>query len=393
MTETRPGEAGIALQNIHKSYTTDLGTTRIPALQGVSLHVNPGELFVILGPSGCGKSTLLRCVAGLEEPEYGSITLGRRTVFDPGTGLNVSASERKVGMVFQDYALYPHMTVERNVAFGLKTRKVPKSEIPERTRQALKMVEMDQFATRRPAHLSGGQRQRVALARAVAANPGILLFDEPLSNLDPVLRSMLRGELRQLIRQIGTTTLFVTHDQEEAMILGDRLAVMNKGKVEQIGAPDEVYRTPETIFVARFTGRPTTNLVEGIVERHESRWILVPVESRAATLRLPEDAAEFRGQRIMLHMRLEDLVLTAGEGHSAATRLRTTAVLPEGSHTYIQFDLGGPYEPLMVRDTTHLAATATVGDEFSVGISRAAVYSLESGYRLKEIAAGAIAAG
>lgn len=387
MSTTPSAEIGVTIQNVHKTYMTGSGSSNVPALQGVSLAVNPGEVFAILGPSGCGKSTLLRCVAGLEEPEYGSIALGTRTVFDAGSGANVSAQERQVGMVFQDYALYPHMTVGRNVAFGLKTRKVPPTEIPQRAHAALKMVEMDGFADRRPAQLSGGQRQRVALARAVAANPRILLFDEPLSNLDPVLRTMLRSELKLLIHRIGTTALFVTHDQEEAMILGDRVAVMNNGKIEQIGAPEEVYRLPQTIFTARFTGRPATNLIEGVVEHHEDRWILVPIESRAATLNLPPEIAEFRGQRVMIHMRPEDL--SVGETlDGAATTLPIQAVLPEGSHTYLQCELGGPYEPLMIRDNTNRTATYSVGDPVAVSIARATIYSLETRYLLREIVTG-----
>jgi ABC-type sugar transport system ATPase subunit len=379
---------GVRVQNLHKSYANDAGRTVVSALDGISLAVNPGEIFTILGPSGCGKSTLLRALAGLEEPEHGTISLGNRTVMDVTTGTNVPARERQIGMVFQDYALYPHMDVERNIMFGLKTRKVPSGEIQERTDTALRMVEMESFRNRKPSQLSGGQRQRVALARAVAANPRLLLFDEPLSNLDPILRSMLRSELRMLIERIGTTAIYVTHDQEEAMILGDRLAVMNNGKIEQIDTPEQVYRLPQTIFVARFTGRPTTNLIEGVVDRHEERWNLVPIESRARTLSLPEELSEFRGQRVMLHIRPEDLTVASKSDESVAAELKVMAVLPEGSHTYVQCELGGPYEPLLIRDTTNALDRAAVGNRVPVRISRMTVYSIESGYLLKEIEVG-----
>jgi iron(III) transport system ATP-binding protein len=177
--------------------------TYVTALDGVDLRINPGELFVILGPSGCGKSTLLRCIAGLEEPEQGEIALGGRRVYSAATGESVASRDREIGMVFQNFALYPHMTVAQNVGFGLRTRKVPQTEAAERVTAALRLVEMEEYADRSPAHLSGGQQQRVALARAIAGNPKILLFDEPLSNLDPLLRKTVRAELKQLITQIG----------------------------------------------------------------------------------------------------------------------------------------------------------------------------------------------
>ncbi len=381
--ETR--DYGIEIQDLHKTYGDPQNRTQVvEALRGVSLLVNPGELFVILGPSGCGKSTLLRSLAGLEEPERGSIVLGRRTVFDAHSGVAVPAQERGIGMVFQEYALYPHMTVERNVAFGLRTRKVPAPQISERTRAALEMVEMDELADRRPASLSGGQQQRVALARAVATNPKILLFDEPLSNLDPMLRTMLRGELRQLIRRVGTTTVFVTHDQEEAMIMADRVAVMNNGRVEQIGTPQEIYRLPQTVFVARFTGRPMTNLVEGMVEHHQGRWILVPTESRAQTLCLSPQFSEFRGQRVILHIRPEDITVSP-EPDETATTLNVKSVMPEGGHTFMQCELGGPYEPLLIRAAGNLLARELVGTRIHVRLGRTTVYSPDSSYLLKEI--------
>ena len=353
--------------------------TLVTALDGVDLRINPGELFAILGPSGCGKSTLLRCIAGLEEPEQGEITLGGRRVYSATTGESVAARDRQIGMVFQNFALYPHMTVAENVGFGLRTRKVPQPEASERVASALHLVEMDEYADRSPARLSGGQQQRVALARAIAGNPRILLFDEPLSNLDPLLRTSVRTELKQLITGLGITSLFVTHDQEEAMILGDRVAVMHHGKIEQIGSADEVYRRPQTLFVAGFTGRPVTNLIEGIVEEYEGETILVPIESRAETLRLPRELLEFRNQRVVVHVRPEDVDIDDGAG-GPITSLAVENVLPEGGHTFVHFRLGGPYEPLVARTGPSVVGKQATGDRRPVVLSRGTVYSPDTEY-------------
>ncbi|MFW5741702.1 MAG: ABC transporter ATP-binding protein [Spirochaetota bacterium] len=353
--------------------------TYVTALDGVDLRINPGELFVILGPSGCGKSTLLRCIAGLEEPEQGEIALGGRRVYSAGTGESVAARDREIGMVFQNFALYPHMTVAQNVGFGLRTRKVPQAEAAERITEALRLVEMEEYADRSPARLSGGQQQRVALARAIAGNPKTLLFDEPLSNLDPLLRKTVRAELKQLITRLRITSLFVTHDQEEAMILGDRVAVMHRGKVEQIGSPGEVYRRPQTLFVAGFTGRPVTNLIEGVVEEHQGESILVPIESRAETLRLPRELLEFRRQRVTLHVRPED-VEVVDESRADATELSVENVLPEGGHTFVRFRLGGPYQPLVARTGPAVVGKAATGGRRRIVLSRGTVYSPDTGY-------------
>ncbi len=377
---------GIEISRLVKAFRlTPDGTRVVTALDGVDLRVNPQELFVILGPSGCGKSTLLRCVAGLEEPEEGEISLGTRTVYSTMTGYSVPAQERQIAMVFQNYALYPHMSVAENIAFGLRTRKVPAPEREQRVAEALRLVELEEFAHRTPGHLSGGQQQRVALARAIAGRPSILLFDEPLSNLDPLLRKSVRAELKQLIRKLETTTLFVTHDQEEAMIMGDRLAVMNRGRIEQIGTPAEIYARPQTLFVAEFTGRPVTNLIEGVVEEHRGEQILVPIESQAETLRIPRSLNEFRHQRVTLHVRPEDVevVVQKDEGTSP---LRVIHVLPEGGHSYVHFHLGGPYKPLVARTPPLAVRKAATGEQRHVRIVRGTVYSPDSGYLIGEFA-------
>ena len=377
---------GIEIRNVVKHFLLPSGKGSVAALDGVDLVVNPGEIFVILGPSGCGKSTLLRSVAGLEEPEDGSVAMNGRVVYSAREFINVPAQDRRIGMVFQDYALYPHMTVRENVGFGLRTRKVAPAEIRARVEKALELVDMTGFADRTPATLSGGQRQRVALARAVAGSPQTLLFDEPLSNLDPLLRTMLRTELKQLIGRIGTTALFVTHDQEEAMIIGDRMAVMNRGRIEQVDTPEAIYRRPQTLFVAAFMGRPSTNLVEGVVDRHQGDRILVPIESRARTLRIPTDLDEYRNQRVTLQVRPEDIELARGD-EPGATTLPVKAVLPEGPHTFVHFDLGGPGAPLVARVGAAAVDRSAVGSSIPVRLVRGTVYSPVSGYLIGEFGA------
>ncbi len=218
------------------------------AVAGVSLEIRAGELFTLLGPSGCGKTTLLRTLAGLEEPDSGSIQFGAERVEHRPSHL------RNIGMVFQSYALFPHMTVADNVAYGLRARRLPEKEVRERVEEALALVQMSEFAPRTPDKLSGGQQQRVALARALATRPALLLMDEPLSNLDARLRLTMREEIRRLQRQVGITTVYVTHDQEEALAISDRIAVMESGRVLQVGTPSEIYHKPARKAVAAFVG-------------------------------------------------------------------------------------------------------------------------------------------
>src|SRR6266511_3809948 len=224
------------------------------ALDEVDFRVDDGELFTLLGPSGCGKSTTLMCVAGLQRPEGGRIVVGGETFFDPGRRVNVPAERRNLGIVFQSYAVWPHMTVAENLAFPLKLRKLRRQERRARIEEVLALVEMTTYADRYPHQLSGGQQQRVALARALVYSPNVLLLDEPLSNLDAKLREHMRLELRGIQRRLGITTIFVTHDQTEAMTLSDRVAVMNAGQFEQVATPRDVYERPATPFVRDFLG-------------------------------------------------------------------------------------------------------------------------------------------
>ena len=218
------------------------------ALNGISLDIHEGEFFTLLGPSGCGKTTLLRMIAGFNTVDGGEIC------FDDQVINNVPAHKRDIGMVFQNYAIFPHLNVSENVAYGLKARKVPAPEIAKRVAEALKMVQIDHLATRKPNELSGGQQQRVALARAFVIEPGVLLMDEPLSNLDAKLRVQMRTTIKKLQRRLGITTIYVTHDQEEALAISDRIAVMKEGNIMQVGAPEEIYRKPANPFVANFIG-------------------------------------------------------------------------------------------------------------------------------------------
>jgi sn-glycerol 3-phosphate transport system ATP-binding protein len=242
--------ASISLDGVGKSYD---GKTF--AISGVTLDIADGEFVVLVGPSGCGKSTLLRMVAGLETISAGEVKIGGKLVN------RMEPADRDIAMVFQNYALYPHMSVRQNLAYGLKNRKMAAGEITRRVAEAAKILEIGEYLDRKPRQLSGGQRQRVAMGRAIVREPAAFLFDEPLSNLDAKLRVSMRGEIRLLQKRLGTTSIYVTHDQVEAMTLADRLVVLNTGHVEQIGAPLEVYRRPASAFVAAFIGAPAMNLI------------------------------------------------------------------------------------------------------------------------------------
>jgi ABC-type Fe3+/spermidine/putrescine transport system ATPase subunit len=270
------------------------------ALSSVSLALEPGELLLLLGPSGCGKSTLLRCIAGFVKPDAG------RVRFDGEDVTDVPPHQRQIGMVFQSFALFPHLTVGENVAFGLREQRRPKPEINERIGRALADVRMSGFAERRVDQLSGGEQQRVALARALVTRPRCLLLDEPLSNLDAALRHTMRDEIRRVCKEHGLTTLYVTHDQKEALAIADRIAVMRKGRLEQLGTPWQVYRTPRSRSVATFLGE--TNLLEGrVVERTGE---LLRVESGSLRLQAIARPGIEPGQQVLLSVRPECVQLS-----------------------------------------------------------------------------------
>ncbi len=287
----------IRIHNVVKRYGK--GPKANQVIHSVSADITDGEFIVIVGPSGCGKSTLLRMVAGLEEISEGEISIGGRVVND------VEPADRDIAMVFQNYALYPHMSVYDNMAYGLKIAKVPKAEIEARVQKAAKILEIGPFLQRTPRQLSGGQRQRVAMGRAIVRQPAAFLFDEPLSNLDAKLRAQTRLEIQKLHRELGVTSLFVTHDQVEAMTLAQRMIVMNAGRMEQIGTPEQVYGKPASSFVASFIGSPPMNLLTG--QADASRFT-TGSGADAVTLALPTAAP--RAGALVLGLRPEHVEIT-----------------------------------------------------------------------------------
>src|ERR1044072_72379 len=288
--------AEIAYDSVDKIYPD--GTQ---AVHDLDLEIGDGELMVLGGPSGCGKTTALRMLAGLEEISDGEIRIGDRVVND------LTPKDRDIAMVFQSYALYPHMTVEQNLAFGLKLRKVPKKEISERVRQVARILKIEEFLKRKPRALSGGQRQRVAMGRAIVRQPQAFLMDEPLSNLDAKAGVQMRAEISGLQRELGVTTIYVTHDQVEAMTMGDRVAVMRKGELQQVAPPEVLYDQPVNEFVAGFIGSPSINLVEARLERQNGHVEVAFGEHRLTVddqlVRNHPSVAEYVGRQVLLGIR------------------------------------------------------------------------------------------
>jgi len=327
--------AEIAYENVSKVY--DDGTQ---AVFDLDLEIGDGELMVVVGPSGCGKTTALRMLAGLEEITDGEIRIGDRVVND------LTPKERDVAMVFQNYALYPHMTVEQNLAFGLRLRKLPKQEVNERVHRAAETLEIEEFLKRKPRALSGGQRQRVAMGRAIVREPQAFLMDEPLSNLDAKLRVQMRAEIHQLQRRVSVTTLYVTHDQVEAMTLGDRVAVMRDGHLQQVDSPQVLYDSPVNQFVAGFIGSPSINLVEAEVDRRNGGLAVdfgdhrFPISDALAQRHSGLEG--YVGRKVLLGIRPEDFEDAALEPDTPGEqRLKTTADLTEplGSEVLVHFSV------------------------------------------------------
>ncbi len=292
------------------------------AVREVNLAVARGEFVTLLGPSGCGKTTTLRCIAGLERPDAGEIRIDRQVVTAPEREIHFNPEDRNIGMVFQSYAVWPHMTVFDNVAYGLRVRRVNDAEMKARTNKALELVGLGHLADRYATKLSGGQRQRVALARAIAYEPKVILFDEPLSNLDAKLREQMRIELVRLQHEVGITSIYVTHDQSEALVMSDRVVVMDKGVIQQVGDPETIYAQPANAFVANFIG--VANLLEGtfLGRSGDVSEVEIPAGDGFAPLHLKAAGGEgaSRGQKIILSLRPEDisLHLQRPEGGSAA---------------------------------------------------------------------------
>ncbi len=349
--------AQVRLRDLRKSYQGHV------VIHGVSCEIADGELIVVVGPSGCGKSTLLRMVAGLEEVTSGEIEIGGRTV------TRTDPKDRDIAMVFQNYALYPHMTVFGNMAYGLKMRGVPKPEIATRVARAASVLRLEALLERRPKALSGGQRQRVAMGRAIVREPQVFLFDEPLSNLDAALRGEMRVEIRRLQQNLGTTAIYVTHDQVEAMTLADRLIVMNEGRAEQIGAPMTLYDRPETRFVGGFIGSPAMNFVAG---RIAGGHAVLGDGTRLAPASAPD------GTSVTIGLRPEHLAIA----ESGALKLKVELVEMLGADTIAHGKLGGEGGMVLAR----LPGTVRIapGEAVPLGIAPEHVHLFDaaSGRRL-----------
>jgi len=353
--------ADVELVNLSKRYRD--GTN---ALEDLNLKIEDGEFLVLVGPSGCGKSTALRMIAGLEEITRGEVRIDGRRVNE------VPPAKRDIAMVFQNYALYPHMTVEKNLEIGLKMRKVPKEERKRRIQEAAAMLHIEDYLHRKPARLSGGQRQRVAMGRATVRDPAVFLLDEPLSNLDAKLRAEVRADIKLLQRNLGTTTIFVTHDQIEAMTMAHRIALLRKGQLQQVGTPAEIYTQPANLFVGGFIGSPPMNFLSGVLEvdmvdginlrlgKAAERWRLG--DSRHASQQLKDLA----GRNVVAGVRPEHLELSAGEmGHVGGLRGSVALLESLGSDTLIYLNVQGS----PVRQ--HLLDEALAPDDEEQGASTA----------------------
>ncbi|MGI8331850.1 ABC transporter ATP-binding protein [Actinomadura scrupuli] len=352
--------AQIVLDSVDKIYTGG-----VKAVDALSLEIRDGEFMVLVGPSGCGKSTALRMIAGLEDISGGEISIGDRVVND------LAPKDRDIAMVFQNYALYPHMTVEANLAFGLQLRGTPKPEIKKRVAVAAKMLGLEPYLKRKPAALSGGQRQRVAMGRAIVREPQAFLMDEPLSNLDAKLRVSMRASLNQLHERLGVTTVYVTHDQVEAMTLGDRVCVLRDGKLQQVDTPQRLFDSPVNLFVAGFIGSPSMNFVDAALTRDGDT---AHVEFAGFKLPVPADvfAAKpgldgYIGTKLILGIRPSDFEDAAhAKPDWALIRVTSTVTEELGSEINVIFTIDAP--PVQHQDTLALAQDATEGEEEDTAI-------------------------
>jgi multiple sugar transport system ATP-binding protein len=314
----------ITIKNLSKRFG------KVVALDNVSITIDPGTFVTLLGPSGCGKTTLLRCVAGLEDPDGGEIYIGDKLVYSHTKGISLSAGERDLGLVFQNYALWPHMKVDKNITFALEIQKMPKVEMEKRVKESLKEVQMEGYEDRYPREMSGGQQQRIALARMLAYRPKVFLMDEPLSNLDARLRMDMRTELKRLHHISGATTIYVTHDQVEALTMSTNIAVMKLGVVQQFDTPDKIYHFPANLFVADFIGNPKVNLLEGLLSGNNSIDLgkfKIAVENVHST------------GRVVVGIRPEDISISTTE-IPGAVEFIAYSVLPSGADSTIVARLG-----------------------------------------------------
>ncbi len=346
--------ASVTVNNIRKSYG------HFDVLHGVNVDIQDGEFVILVGPSGCGKSTLLRMIAGLEEISGGEISIGTRVVND------VAPKERDIAMVFQSYALYPHLTVEANMGFSLKLAKAPKQEIRERVRQAAQILGLERLLDRYPRNLSGGQRQRVAMGRAIVRQPQVFLFDEPLSNLDAKLRVQMRSEIKQLHQRLKTTTIYVTHDQIEAMTMADKIVVMRDGNVEQVGSPLELYDRPANLFVAGFIGSPGMNFIRGtIAEGSEPSFR----SESGVLLPLPSAPPVEAGRELILGIRPEQISVASG-----GIKGRVALIEPTGSETQVTVMLGNTPVIASIRERIEMHTD----DEIAIRMDTSALHIFDA---------------
>ena len=350
--------AGVTFDHVKKSYGP------VTVIEDFSLDIRDKEFMVLVGPSGCGKSTALRMIAGLEEITGGTISIGDRVVND------VPPKDRDIAMVFQSYALYPHMSVRENLQFALKIRKTPKEDMDRRVREAAEILGITEYLDRKPKQLSGGQRQRVALGRAIVRQPAVFLFDEPLSNLDAKLRVQMRAEITKLQKGLQTTTVYVTHDQIEAMTMGHRIAIMKSGNLQQVGTPLEVYEQPANLFVAGFIGTPPMNLVPATIEDGSivASGFRLPVPG-------PWKAAAKTGKKVILGIRPENVRESARSGETARVQARVDFVEPLG-HEVIVHGRVGEEDTLVAKVDPHRAPE--MGSEIGLEIEMDAVHLFDA---------------
>ncbi|MGV8831741.1 MAG: ABC transporter ATP-binding protein [Devosia sp.] len=353
--------AGLELRNIAKSYGV------VSVIEGINLDVQDGEFVALVGPSGCGKSTILRMIAGLEDITEGDIAIGGEVVND------LTPKERNIAMVFQSYALYPHMSVYRNIAFNLELAGKPKAEIDKRVRAAASMLELESLLDRKPGELSGGQRQRVAMGRAVVRNPAVFLFDEPLSNLDAKLRVQMRSEIKALHKKVGVTSVYVTHDQVEAMTLADRVVVLDKGSIQQAGSPMQLYRQPANVFVAGFIGSPAMNFFPATIANGLART----ASGEAFVFQTQEKIQD--GQAVTVGVRPEHFQ-RAGEGTGMTGPI--SIIEPTGGQTFLTVEIAGQQTVVTVSgdDLDTLQAEVTL----FVSPQQVYVFDASSGRRISE---------
>jgi multiple sugar transport system ATP-binding protein len=356
----------IRLENIRKVYNN-----KVEAVKEFDLEINQGEFIVFLGPSGCGKSTTMRMIAGLESVTEGDILIDGQSI------VGLQPKDRGISMIFQSYAVWPHMTVYDNIAYALKLRKKSKEEIDEIVQEVAEISDIKQYLDRYPSQLSGGQRQRVAVARAIAVKPKLFLMDEPLSNLDAKLRVSMRTDLKRIHQDLNSTSIFVTHDQSEALSLADRIVVMNHGVIEQIGTPNEIYHEPETMFVARFIGSPPSNFFTVNVEVSNKKVYLV---HKAFKLEVTQDfkkvlAKEYKDKEIVLAVRPENFTVNV----DGLIEAKAMIVEPQGSHVVINTNIGDD-EVKVVSNQLDLE----VGQDITLGISdKYIVFDKETKKRIK----------